>query len=314
MEQQFRYVQWHFGHGKKRTEHIADAVRHWEERFELGSAVLICEDPHEALKIVKKQWRKLCIHAQKERNQQLNAESMLTWTRKVSRMQRVRFSSKNPEADAGAIFYVVSFETLKSLPANCFTVYMLTRSFEKSFIEKLPSDALIVTTHKEVANVSGLLAKSVLEEKIQTKQADLFHWLKSKKIDIELLVDGDMEQTNEVLDDLLTIMSLQEEFLLRVKIFFRELQLAQPIQLSEAQEQAFRTIQSLEHHVKILTPAYISDHIIDSSREDAFLLRDIFTGENVSAEMMQEIIEKHHREGNENLAKALERTTGFIRI
>ena len=119
---------------------------------------------------------------------------------------------------------------------------------------------------------------------------------------------------NEALDNLLTGARLQEEFLLKTKLLTHTLRLAQPIKLSTVQERRIKTLQTLEHHVKILTPSYLSDHIIDSSAEDSYLLHDIAESNNLVFSDIDQLVRDLRRLGHEKLAQRVEARAGFIRL
>lgn len=305
------YIQWQPRKTRKLPDQIAESITHWQHRFELGSGILLCDDPKTALKLVEKQWRKLTMQVQKTRQQQLAAADILQTTRKISRMQRVRFSSKSPEFDPGAQFYVLSYSELTALPKNCFTLYVLSELLRTDIFEQLAPNGLVVTYHKPIKNLAGFGNKSILEESVQTEEANLVKWLKAKAIDLSILSES-VEKTNEALDTLLSSPSLQAEFQLKTKLFFHAVQLAQPLQLSAEQQRQLTALEQLEHHVKILSTSWISDSL-SSEAEDAFLLRDVVFGK-LARLGIADTIQMQYQAGRSYLARALELQAGYVRI
>ena len=265
------YVEWQADKHYKLSQQIVEVIGHWQSRYELGTAVILCDEPRLALKQVVKQWRKLTMQAQKARLNNASAQEILLNTRTISRMQRVKFSLKDPSQEPEASLYILNSEAAQTLPAHCLTLYSLASFPADGIISLLAPEALVVS--KKTGHMAGLLPKAVLEERIQTEESTLFRWLEKQTIVIEFL-ENDMEQTNEALDLLLSSPALQTEFLTRTKQLLHTIQLAKPVKLSTAQQTRLRILQQLEWHVKILSPAYLSDHVTDTQSEDWFLLRD----------------------------------------
>lgn len=307
-----RYIEWRLSKNKSLEAQVAEVIKHWETRYELGSAILLCKNPEAALKLAEKQWRKLTRQAQKHREAKAAAEDILQITRTISRMQRVRFSAKNPSDDPDAKFYVVSNSSLHSLPSHCYTLYAADSLPDVSLLKVLPADALIVA-YGSKAELAGIHSKSVLEERLLTEEAEITKWLQKSAIDLNDL-PRDINKANEALDTLLGSNSLQAEFLHRAKAYLHLVQLAQPVSLTTAQKERLKSLQQLEHHVRVLSPAFLSDHIVDSQSDDSFLLRELSAKKILTLESLKQFISQQYDLGRIHLAAALEQKAGFVRL
>lgn len=312
MIQSAHYIQWQKNKHRTLDEQIAEVMKHWESRYELGTALILCDKPAAALKLVQKQWRKLTIQAQKTRESNVTAEEILDTTRIISRMQRIKFSSKSPADTPDAALYIASPAELAAFPSRCFTLYSLTTLPDIASLALLPPEALVVA-YQEPCELKGFYNKSVVEERVQTEEAALLKWLEQHHIDLKTL-SGDMEKTNEALDTLLSSNSLQSEFLHKTQLFLHILQLACPLRLSETQQKHLNSLKRLEKHVRILSPSFLSDHILDSSSDDSFLLRELSTKNILTLEALKSFISSQHRLGRTHLASALEQKAGFVRV
>ena len=307
------FIQWQKFKNRSVDDQLSEIIKHWESRYELGTAMLICDDPKVAAKYISKQWRKLTQQAQKVRETKNSAEDILRITRTISRMQRVKFSVSSPDVNQHANFYVTTHESMKVFPTNCYTLYVLGPVLKTIDFMKLAPGALVVAYQEKVDNLAGMLPKSILGEQLQVEEESLVSWLKEKDINLDALED-DMDQTNEALDMLLSQSRLQEEFLYKTKYYLFSLNIAQPITLDSAQQRRLRSLLQLEHHIKILSPTYVSDRLLDSSSEDSFLLRDILNIKAISESADKEVAAKQRLKGRNNLAGAIERKSGFITL
>lgn len=312
MNKTYKYVQWHGESNKSRANLISEIMKHWQSRYELGSAVLVISDPESAVKQVQKQWKKLTQALQIQREEKVRAEDILQITRTISRMQRVKFTQENPLQNPNANFYVVSKQELKSLPAHCYTLYSLETISDEAVLNALPAESLLVMYTKKI-KLKNFYEKAVLEEQVQTTESQLISWLHSNNITIDSLSDN-LENANEALDTLLSSTRLQNEFLAQTKQYLRTIQLASPLKLSAAQQSRLHSIEQLEKHVRVLSPAFLSDHIIDSASDDSFLLRELSSHHVLSLDALKEFIAKQYTLGRNHLAAALEQKAGFIKL
>lgn len=312
MIQNVHYIQWQNGKNKTLEVKVSEVMKHWQTRYELGSALLLSEDPEAALKLIEKQWRKLSRQLQSSRVTKVGADDILTVTRTISRMQRVKFSTEDPELNPDAKFFIMDPKQLSTLPAHCYTLYNFSQLPEPTLLKLLPTDSLIVS-YSEKIQLSGIYEKSVLEEQILTEEALLTRWLEHHHIVIDELKNN-IEKANEALDTLLSSSNLQSNFLHKTGAFLNLVQLAQPVTLSETQQLRLEALSQLEHHVRVLSPAFLSDHIVDSQNDDSFLLRDPETGKILTLESLRQFIAAQYSAGRINLAKALEQKTGFVRL
>jgi hypothetical protein len=312
MKQNTHYIQWENGNNKTLEAKITEVMKHWQVRYELGSAVLLVEDSVLAQKLAEKQWRKLSRQLQAKRELNSNAQDILSTTRTISRMQRVKFSSSDPTDDPDAKFYVLTPARLESLPLHCYTLYSIADLPPLELLKLLPSDSLVVA-YSQRSELAGFYSKGVLEEKILTQEAKLTKWLRNNHIEIDILAT-ELEKANEALDTLLSSSQLQSEFLQNAELYLNLVQLAQPIKLPARQVERLAAISQLEHHVRVLSPAFLSDHIIDSQGDDTFLLRDPETGKILTFETFKNFISAQKQAGRTHLAKALEQKAGYVHL
>jgi hypothetical protein len=312
MTENTRYIEWRKNKNSSPEALIAEIMKHWELRYELGTAVLLVDDSTTMHKLAEKQWKKLTRQAQKERELQNSAEDILQITRTISRMQRVNFSSKDPSENPDAKFYVLSEADFKTLPGHCYTLYATTKLPDTSTLKLLPADSLIVAYQTETV-VADIHPKSVIEERLLSEESALIEWLAKHAIQIDVLKQ-DVEKANEALDTLLSSNSLQSEFLHKTKLYLHLVQLAQPVRFTEQQQEQLAGLKQLEHHVRVLSPAFLSDHIIDNQSDESFLLRDPATGKTLTHEALRSFIASEQKAGRLHLAKALEQQAGFVRI
>lgn len=311
MTKNTQYVEWKKHTGSLESD-VALIMQHWQSRFELGSAQLLCTNPQATIKLVEKCWQRLTRQVQKQREAKASAKDILQITRTISRMQRVTFSSSSPDEDPDAKFYVLTEKELSSLPTHCFTLYSIADLPKLSTLKQLPADALVVPFSRQ-KNLEGIEKKKALEARIKTEENAVISWLGSHKIKLEGLMH-DIEKSNEALDTLLGSNNLQSEFLHRAKAYLQLIRLAQPLKFDSLQQQRIQLIEQLEHQVRILSPAFLSDHILDSQSDDSFLLRDITGKKLLTLESLKAFITAQYHQGHRHLAAALEQHAGFIRL
>lgn len=303
------FVEWRTNQSNSLDAKVAEIMQHWQSRYELGKAVLLTDSPITTLKYVQRQWQKLTRQLQKERETKESAEDILSITRTISRMQRVKFTIAAPDVEEDANFYILKPDTTL-IPAHCYTLYSPGK-VNQDLLTNLISGSLSVL-YQTRQPIAGLQPKKVLEERVKEAESALINWLAHIEVDLNDIVE--LEKTNEALDTILSSNNLQAEFLHKTKLYVDTLQLAQPITLSAAEASRLKTLKSLEHQVRILSPSYLSDHILDSQSDDSFLLRDIAAGKLTNLEAIKSFIAAQRGYGRLNLAAALELKAGFTRI
>lgn len=313
MKQINHYIQWQHNATNSLDGKVAEIMKHWQNRYELGSAVLLTDSPTTALKNVIKQWRKMSRQLQAVRETKQSAEEILEITRTISRMQRVKFTTKDPSDDPDATFYLLKPDQIETLPAHCYTLYSLAPEVSPMVLDGLAADALLVLYQTKQPSLSHLKEKANLEHRLQLEEKDILGWLEKQGIVIANLQDN-LDATNEALDTLLSSGKLQAEFLHKIRLFLHTLQLAQPLTLDSEQAENIESLKQLEKHVRVLSSGYLTDHIIDTSSDDSFLLRESATGRQYGFNSLKEFIAEQYTAGRTHLAAALEQHAGFARI
>lgn len=304
-----RYIEWRTANNNSIEAMVADAMRHYQYRYELGAGVFLSSDPATTVKQLEKQWRKLTRQQQQKRQTKSNAEDILSTTRTISRMQRVTFTDQSPSSNPDASLYVLP-EDAEVFPVRCTTLYS-ARIITEQQVTLLPAETLVVSYAKKRAT-PGLLPKSQLEAARRDAQTALLHWLKKQHIQLDT-IENDMEQANAALDTLLSSARTQNEFLHLTTQYLHAVAQAQPCDERPSDSIVHRATLHLEKQVKALTPGFLSDHIIDSTSDDSFLLRDNTGRPLVSFESMANFIQAQYQKGHVHLAKALEQTSGIVR-
>lgn len=291
---------------------VATTAKYLQTRYELGSCVIATAQPELTYKLLVKQWQKLTRQMQQHRSTKQAAEDILSTTRTISRMQRVTFTTQQPDAAPNFTCYIVDSSALEVLPLHCFTVFALDQMISEEALTALPEDTLIVSFEETPANLD-LLEKKSLEKRLTAQHGEITAWLGSHHIDLDQ-ISTDIEKSNEALDTLLSSSALQTEFALKTKQYMQTYNLAQPYTLAANQEIQLQALKQLERQVRILSPAFLSDHITDSQSDEAFLLKDIASGALLTIEVITSYITEQYTVGRKNLAKALERKFGFTNI
>lgn len=303
-----RYIDWRTKNGNSLEAITADAMRHYQHRYELGVGVLLVSDPKSAIKQIEKQWRKLTRQHQQKRQTKANAEDILTTTRTISRMQRVTFTTESPATNPDASFYVLP-ETAEVLPVRCSTIYT-AHAITDNQIAILPSETLVVAYGKKKA-IPELLPKSELESIWRDSQTALLQWLSAHHIRLND-IQNDMEHANAALDNILSSSRIQNEFLHLTAQYTSAVSHAKPYTEQPADAAIYHAITHLEKQVKALTTGFLSDHIIDSASDDSFLLRDNAGKPLYAFESLTAFIKMQYQKGHVHLAKALEHASGVV--
>ena len=92
------------------------------------------------------------------------------------------------------------------------------------------------------------------------------------------------------------------------------LSLAQPIKLSEERTARLEALKAIERHVRVLSPSFLSDHIVNSGSDDSFLLRDRNVKQVLAVANLHTFIIQQYQAGRDHLAEAVERRAGFVRV
>jgi hypothetical protein len=308
-----RYIEIILNSSKAPKEQAVSIIKHWQNRYELGTAVILCKDPEAVLKTIKKQWNKQARQLQSTRETTHHANEILEITKTISRMQRIKFSTELPERNPEANFYVLDAKNVTSLPAKCYTLYAPEGLPEKELLNKLAPEALVVAYGPVKDVPANLYAKLSVEQEAKNSEKDLVDWLKTHKIDITRL-DEDMENCNDALDTILSSSRLCSEFIHKTQTLSHTINLAQPFKLSSSQLQNLKSIERLEQYVKLLSPVHNSKQVATDHSEDSFLLRDLTTIKLLTLESLKQFVVEQYRVGRNNLAKALEQETGYINI
>jgi len=132
-------------------------------------------------------------------------------------------------------------------------------------------------------------------------------------IDLEKL-NANTELLNQALDSLLSSNTLQTEFMHKTTCLLQAVSLAQPMKLQAGTIALLDQIRQLEHHVQVLSPSFLSDHIVNSNEDGAFLLRDITGGNGYGIEAITNFTKQLCASGKTSLAAALEARLGYVRI
>lgn len=289
---------------------IQNCVKHMGLRFELGSVVFVCDQPEQAYKLIEKHWKKLTRQIQEHRQKLSDAAEILEVTRSISRRQRLQFSTQSPSEDPAASCYIVTTKQLDSVPQNCYTLYHLSGKLTADVFKQLPSDALVVGRSIDLPE---LLPKQELANQISAELSNITDWLQQQKIDLAAL-GSDIKKSTEALDKLLSDEQLCRDFNHMAEKILRLYMLAQPLKVAESPERLISNLNNLHTQAKALSPAYLSEQLLDNQSDDAFLLRDIARTTNFSLSGLKEFISEQYRLGHNHLATALERKLGFIRI
>jgi hypothetical protein len=290
----------------------ADAVRHLYTRQPLGKAVVIVERPESLIATARKTWLKLARALQKQRSSTINADKILKYTRAVTRMQRMSFSSKTPQERPDVDVYFLRPDQTDSLSLHCLSFYTLCETpleVALAAIHQLPDSALIVDyTASPVWNDLGLQPKKELEEKVSWQWRRAERFLKQNNINIHRLIVDDIHDIEAIDDALDTLLGgLSHEFLGLANDFKRALELARPMRLDKNRRNSYDTLVLLAHRVEALTPGAFSQHFLETYNEDdGFLLYDpalkhLFAG----GESLAEATRRHTKAGRQHLARSL---------
>lgn len=289
----------------------ADIMRHVHSRQHLGKTIVVCESPVVVLSAARKQWLKLSRTIQKQRASTLNADKILKYTHAITRMQHMHFTMKSPLDHPEADIFFLRPDALASMPANTYNFYLLdalTPEVTTMVAKRMPQDGLVVDyVHKTDWAAYGLQAKTILEERVETRWHDLKEFLKLYEIDPKKLRKG-LEDNIEAMDDALdTLLNVSQGFIDVANHFQRALELARPLKIPVSTRLQYDTVVLLAHRVQALSTSTYSQRFLESYNEDdAFFFYDRVR-EHVygSGETLTQAIERHRQHGRDALAQAL---------
>ncbi|HYG83725.1 MAG TPA: hypothetical protein VD907_02510 [Verrucomicrobiae bacterium] len=259
---------------KPTTTLAADIARHIQLRQRLGSALIICENPHALLSATRKQWLRLSRQLQLKRAATLNTEEILRLTHIIVLMQKMSFVAKTPEERPNAQVYFVTPEEAASMPASCYTLYItLPPSLPVApLISSMPAASLVVdyTTQLPIAEFA-LHDKQELEALLLEKWQTMEALLASRGITVELLASQDpttLSLLDHAIDSLLEISS---QFLTAAFELQHAVDLAQPLVTVSAEKQkVFLIVTRLAYKVQSLSSPMLQNPFIS----DSYFLRD----------------------------------------
>lgn len=258
----------------------ADLARHLLSRQHLGKVVVVCDKPVIELSVTRKYWLKLSRALQKERASTLNAEKILQLTYDITHMQHMEFAAKPYREEPGADVFFVTAKELDHLPANCFSLYILTQASAAQLlpiINQLPNYGLVIDyTHNSALTNSTLLPKSEMERLLPERWRDVEEFLASINVDIRQLADNmyRSEQVNEALD---VILNTSGQFLRVAHDFLELLRLAQPLHVTNAEHQMHEALSVLNRRISALTPGTLSQQFAQTLGDDELALHDVAT-------------------------------------
>lgn len=276
-----------------RTTHLstssqsADLARHLLSRQHLGKTVVICDKPVIDLSVTRKYWLKLSRALQKERASTLNAEKILQLTYDITHMQHMEFVAKSYREEPSADVFFVTPDQLDRLPANCFSLYVLTATDSNLLtpaVQQLPNYSLVVDyTGNTLLATSPLLPKSELDRLVPERWHEVEAFFVEVGIDIRQLTVSMYrgEQLNEAVD---VILNTSSRFLYIANDFLELLRLAQPLAITNTEHKMHELLGVLNRRISALTPGTLSQQFAQTLGDDELALHDVAT-ENLALAM-----------------------------
>lgn len=293
-----------------------DIMRHLHARQYLGKAVVVCEHPAVFLAAAHKQWYKLSRSIQQRRSSSVDADKILKYTRAITHMQHMRFTTKTPLEDTTAGVYFLRKDQLSELPANCFSVYATTALLHAASVELLtglPAEALIVDyTQQTPWEKLDVAPKKTLETRVSDSWKQVSAFLSGHSIRVQSLFDGSLHDVEAMDDALDTLLAHSHSFLQVADGFRHTLELARPVRLAKHVREQYDVLILLAHRVQALSSNGFTQRFLETYNEDdTFFLydsgreysrRSLLSGENLSV-----TITRHVKAGRHHLAHALRR-------
>lgn len=263
----------------------AEVARHLAMRQDLGTAMVVTDNPSVLISVVRKNWLHLTRQLQKQRAGTLNPEEILRLTHTIMHMQRMQFVTKPPTTCPDAQVYFVRPDQLKSMPPSCFTLYLCCKPSDNlaDAIDSMPSNSTVVNFDVGISLTElGLKPKSELETAVVKDWQNMVTMLKQRGISPRNMLPSNplvAQATDDALD---TLLSHSHEFLLAASSLRYSIHLAQPITtISAEQQQMFDAVMRLAHRVQALMPKGFDNYLVRTFGEknrdyfESYFLRDI---------------------------------------
>jgi hypothetical protein len=286
---------------------LADVMRHFYARQQVGRAVVICEDPEQLVGLAQRQWRKLSRTLQRRRGAATNAVEILKYTYNITQMQRLRLLAEAPHEEAEAGVFFVRPQQLRLLPPDCLTVYLTCRvqlGAMAAIMLELPASGLVVDYCGQIAGDNAFARPKIeLERTVQARWAEVEDFLRRYRVDMRALEDPAARtiMMDEAVDELL---EADQEFLGLARRFQRALDMARPLQaIAKAERDRYDTFMLLAHRVQTLAPDGFTTQFLGTYADDVFYLSD----NRLPVESLAEAVKRHELAGRRNLARALMR-------
>lgn len=254
----------------------ADIARHIHSRQQLGTVLIICDQPVAMLSAIRKQWMRLTRTVQRQRASTLNADKILKYTRSITQMQHIRFTTKQPSYLQDAAIYCLESSDELELPKNCFSVYtLLPLSFHRAqtVVQTIARDALVIDYNHQTAWAAfGLQPKKVLEDRVETLWGQFQTYLRLYHIETHELHNGINTNVRAMDDALDTLLDVGPAFLAIANTFQRAMSLARPLRLRKSLRLEYDAVILLAHRVQALSPGTFSHRFLDAYSEDDSLV------------------------------------------
>ncbi|HEY6736186.1 MAG TPA: hypothetical protein VI322_00565 [Candidatus Saccharimonadia bacterium] len=303
-----RYAEQRSVSGDVNTALMADVMRHFHARQNLGPA-LVVSSAADCVAQAERQWRRLSRELQKRRGFATNPVEILKYTYTIATMQHVRLSSELPEYQPGAGLYVLRPDQLADTALTAMTVYVTSPAAATAMaaqLGRLAPDGLLVDYTARPGfhpmEDTGLLPRAQLEVAANLAWSSLAAYLSIQGVDVATLTNhGSSEQIDDAVDRLLGV---QASFLEQAGQFQHALDLARPLITTPKQvRDRYETTIRLAHRVQTFATTGFSARFLHTYTNDDFLLRDR-PAAAVSAGVAEQV-RRHLAAGRYNLARAL---------
>lgn len=231
------------------------------------------------ISVVRKYWLRLTRAMQKERASTLNTEKILQLTYDITHMQHMEFAARPFRDDPRADVFFVTPGQLSSLPANCFSLYILEEINVETLnrvVGQLPHMALVIDySHSLALAHAPLLPKDRLEAFVPQQWQIVERFFTSHDINIRHLAEHlhDAEAMDETVD---TLLGVGSQFMRVAEEFLEILRLAQPLDTSNHLQQQYEVAAMLNRKINALTPDILSQQFIQPlGGDDTPMLHDV---------------------------------------
>jgi len=94
-----------------------DMTRHLPQRLAVGPAVIVTDEPHKLLPVIRKRWMRIIREVERYRSSTLDRQKRSGLERDITRMLSLKFSTKlqDPHAD---VLVITPAQTVCELPAH----------------------------------------------------------------------------------------------------------------------------------------------------------------------------------------------------